>query len=192
MALALENAMAPATASEVGAWVERVAGPTLARRAAEVAAIESGAISVPQASDRAPPSPALTPAPTSSEVATESAPRRRRWVIVAVVGALLLGSIVAVAVSHGSHPHPEPAPVAASQRVAPTPSPASPSVAEVTTPSAAPAETAPPAPSASSEVPRLGATARAKPAPRTRPASGCDTPYTWDDQGRKHYKPECL
>ncbi len=46
MAIALENQAALATPIEVGAWVERVAGVTLAQRAERVAAIESECIVV--------------------------------------------------------------------------------------------------------------------------------------------------
>lgn len=45
MAIALEQCVAPATASQVGAWVARLAGPNLAELARKIAAIESEATS---------------------------------------------------------------------------------------------------------------------------------------------------
>ncbi len=43
MAVALERCLAPAHAAEVAHWLEQVAGPALARRAAAITAIEGGA-----------------------------------------------------------------------------------------------------------------------------------------------------
>ncbi len=52
MALALERACPPATATEVGAWVEAMAGPALARRARGVAEVErTSTVSAPRSAD---------------------------------------------------------------------------------------------------------------------------------------------
>ena len=60
MAAALERTVPPATDSEVGEWIERIAGPVLARRAKAVADIERASPAAPEESE-----PVSTPAPTS-------------------------------------------------------------------------------------------------------------------------------
>lgn len=66
MALALEDAVHPATPSVVGAWAERLAGDALAARAAKLAEVEAVAVStageetVTEKGRRGPPPPSLT------------------------------------------------------------------------------------------------------------------------------------
>src|SRR5262249_43821434 len=62
MAVALEAALPPAPAREVGAWLQRIAGPVLADRAERVREIEAGGeILAPPPHVRPPSSPSIAP-----------------------------------------------------------------------------------------------------------------------------------
>jgi serine/threonine-protein kinase len=214
MALALENAVAPATASEVGAWVEQVASATLARRAAEITAIESGALGTPQVPALAPegsgssssPIPVVLLSRGSSEPAPTPAARRGRgpFVVAGVLGASAVVLVVALALSRTARSYPPEPTVSATLPVSatsPSVAPASAGLPEPRAPSSAAEVASAFSPAASLSrsgvAPRPASTTqhpKASDHPRAGapPGTGCDTPYTWDDQGRKHYKPECL
>jgi serine/threonine-protein kinase len=145
---------------------------------------------------------------TSGNKRSES--RRGSPILVAGVGGVLLAVAVGfVVIRHPGHEGSAPqAPGAAS--LSASPATATIPVA-VTSPSASPAP--PPgapavqasnvAPSRPAPPPSLGprshrasagsAATSGKPAPASSPsgAPGCDPPYTFDDQGQKHFKPEC-
>jgi len=74
--------------------------------------------------------------------------------------------------------------------------PASPSAPAVESAAAPPSAEPAPTPSASASAAASAPVARpARPAvrlPVAKPNKACDPPYTWDAEGRKHYKPECL
>jgi serine/threonine-protein kinase len=200
MALVLEGCVPPATASEVSAWIEQVASSTLLRRAEEVTAIESGSFTNPRATldsiGRG------SQAVEAAEPLPVAAPKRTRvWTVFAGVAGvgIVLASLLLVLRART----PVAAmPVAASIPSAPLPIAPAPSVADSVAPSALPADSpsmpagsSPPTlASASTETPPRSAAAmkRIKPALAPRPAPGCDPPYTWDGEGRKHYKAECL
>jgi len=128
-AIALERAVPPALASDVGDWIETVAGEVLHERAERVAEIESVTDNIPAVgltevmSHLDAPSSAVPAAPNSGSLGSSSqvsqvssisvsageelnfGPRRRRVPVMVWVGAMgvaLVVVIVAVAVGHGS------------------------------------------------------------------------------------------
>jgi serine/threonine-protein kinase len=192
MALALEACAPPATASEVSAWVEQVASSTLWRRAKDVTAIEAGNLTDSQTTLESTPRSSSGPAKKS---ASRVAPRGGgRWRTVAVGVAGVGFAVVAVASvldARTSVVRAARAPEASSLQPVLVPS------APVSAVSTASTEDSPALASAMPvsvvAPPRTTAGAKhAKPAGRPTPARGCDPPYTWDDEGRKHYKSECL
>jgi serine/threonine-protein kinase len=192
MALALEGCVPPATASEVSAWIERIASPTLMRRAEEVTAIESGSFTNPRTTLDSVSRNSQASVKSSEPSAALRRGGRRRVVTAGVVGLALASITVALALH--ARPPASAARVVASTQPSPPPSaipPPVPSAAVVDSTPPAPTLTAPPA---SAEAPShsSSSTKHIKPARPPRPPPGCDPPYTWDDEGRKHYKPECL
>jgi len=193
MALALEGCVPPATASEVSAWVEQIASSTLLQRAKEVAAIESSAFSNARATLDSVSRTSEASGKTSDAVVAPT--KGPRWRFVAA-GALGVGvAVVATAaVLHSRSPAPT------TLLDTPTQSVLAPIATHSVAPSVSAAASPPPAPESASAMPAsaeppphpAAGTKRVKPAARPRPASDCDPPYTWDDQGRKHYKADCL
>ena len=124
MAEALQRAVAPAFATEVGEWVRETARENLGKRTALLAAIEGGAASPPGAElllDEAP-TVALQPSSLSVETRQDhpSAVPRPRWVRSAVAAAGATGVLVAgIVMLVGRHGPPEP-----STRPFPAPMPA--------------------------------------------------------------------
>ena len=207
MAVALERCLAPASAAEVTHWLELAAGPALTRRAAAIAAIERGAADG-STSPSMPPSNVDGPVPPTADASSisvvsgvtagaSSVKRRRAWWLLAA-GVLTSAAITAGRVpwrSSGAARSPvktEPSAVAPSEHGTAVSSPAAPS--DSAAPSAAPSPSAPApstvASSPSTPAPPTVASPRKRgPAPR---ATDCDPPFTWDDQGKKHYKRQCL
>ncbi len=205
MAVALERCLAPAGAAEVAHWLEQVAGPALARRAAAIAAIESGApggsTAVGAADLDEPAQPTADASSLSVVSGVTAAPssglkRRVQWGLAA--GVLAAAAVTATRIpswSRGAAAPVEPpgrssiaappAPAAAPRAVlAREPGPAATSpTADALPPSNASSSSAP-APPAVASPPRRG--------PAAPHASDCNPPFTWDDQGKKHYKRNCL
>jgi serine/threonine protein kinase len=201
MAVALERSLAPASAAEVAHWLEQAAGPALAGRVAAIAAIEGGRADGPTSpktqagnadGQAAPTADASSLSVVSAVTAGASSVQRRRarWLLAAALltsaaitagrvpwrssgaaGSLAKGSLAKTETS--AVPSSEPAPVVSN--------PAAPS--DVPTPSAAPSSSALASPTVA------GPPKRGPAAPR---ATECDPPFTWDDQGKKHYKRQCL
>jgi serine/threonine-protein kinase len=195
MAIALERCLPPASAAEVAKWLDQVAAPALARRAAAIAAIEGGAdeSTSPQSGAGEVEGPAQPTADASSisvvsgvTAAASSGPRQRaRWLLAAaaVVAAAIPAALVPwrssvavrsiAATAPSAVPSSEPAPAGSSPSATSDSPPAG--AAPSSTPSAPPTIVSPPR--------------RAPAAPR---ALDCNPPFTWDDQGKKHYKRQCL
>ncbi|MDI1432044.1 protein kinase domain-containing protein [Polyangium sorediatum] len=220
MAMALEACGPLATPSEIAAWVEEMAGDTLAERAQLILAIESeerrslrpmlSSLPAPgpgeatlldvSASREEPPASvvALT-AKTEVPGATPThAPERRVTpVVIGLVGLVgLLVVVLVVILLRGV-----PASTAAAQSAPPmATSVAAPESVITSAPSAAAA----PAPSATSVVaaapPSVSPSGTAAPRPtttttRAKPvaaSAGCDPPFFIDASGRKKYKRHCL
>jgi serine/threonine-protein kinase len=222
MAEALERAVAPATPREIGAWVVGVGGEALRQRMGRVADVESGASDAhgvdPEADEveasgaRAPgtrkiaaTAVAARPPVVDDEVtrelvtaqrvepprAPETSPTveapsvappasNRAWLVTGVAAAIVAAFVA------GRFAIPERAPAEA-RPDAPPPGSVS----------ARSAESAPTAPAASVEPPRLAsATASTAAPPRKAPPRvekpDCRMPYRIDAEGIKRLRPECL
>jgi eukaryotic-like serine/threonine-protein kinase len=207
MSLALEQALPVATTTAVGEWVATIAEPQLAERARIMRAIDAG---------HGPWGNAGTPSDSSSSVDVdleESAFVRRRssediakassspssptlkrpwlhavlWLVGAIV--LALGSIQVLArTTADKKPSPEAA--AASAFVAPIAS--SPAITDPPASALTAAETLASAPSARPSAPAPAPRPRPRPSPAARTTKpDCSPPYTVDETGVRHYKPEC-
>jgi serine/threonine-protein kinase len=184
MASALEACVPPASAATVSAWLERVAGPTLALRAARIAEIESSAASETTLPLELPaqPTQASSISVASSAASTPSGKRRLAWIALAVLGALGTSAVAAIEWA-GPRTHPSTvATPASAPLLAPSIDAAPPASTEESAASAPSTTPAPSAPSAATTTPRRPAA----------PASNCNPPFTWDAQGKKHYKRNCL
>jgi eukaryotic-like serine/threonine-protein kinase len=211
MARALEAVVAPARPAEIGKWVGRIAGEVLAVRARRIAEIES------QSSDLAPKAPAdviITPsapppaeATQGTDLSAAAAPasmqsRRSGRVVGAIIGtivgvaalatALLLArgstdraaaSAGAVSAAPSSSSAPESVPVSSDQPAASTvPRPPVASTPE-------PIASGPTAPSA---PPAIRRPVPPRSVPSAAPKPDCNPPYTFDQNGVKHFKKGCL
>ncbi|MDI3289540.1 serine/threonine-protein kinase [Polyangium sp. 15x6] len=221
MATALEACGPLATPSEIAAWVEEMAGETLAERARLIQAIESEvrrtslpplakvpATSAPSSEEvtlldtPVPPAPvavvtAVSAANTESQNAapTNTPERRLTPVVLGLVG--LVGILVVALIVVLLRGSPE---SAASAQGASSMAASLAAAPESVVPSASSAAPTP-APSATTVVsaaPTLSPSATAPPrptTPRVKPASpndGCDPPFFIDASGRKKYKRHCL
>jgi serine/threonine-protein kinase len=193
MARAIEADVSIASAAEVGDWVQGLAGEQLVVHKGRIAQLER------EEDSNAPAPAAATPqrestgtAVTKSErSATGPSASRGRWPTRSILlGLGVLGVTAATAVVFRPRGTTAGAVPAAEASVLPAPStPPAPAP-----PPADPAPVAPPA--ATSAAPALPAASAPVPVPprrRGHPASkpSCDPPYTFDDQGIKHYKREC-
>jgi serine/threonine protein kinase len=176
---------------------------------------------LPRAQASPPEEPTRKTGPTLAGTASVVASRRARsrraalW-IAAAVGLIATAAVVraglfprpgarseAIAPTAPAPPAPSAGPQAQARDPAATAQPSTASAASASVAAAAPA-TAPPSSAASvgsAAIHRLAGvpahTPSAAPtitgAPETTTSRpGCSPPYTWDDQGMKHYKPECL
>jgi serine/threonine-protein kinase len=207
-ALALEKCAPLAPASEIGEWVQSIAGDVLAQRAKLVAEIEGGSMSLPAA----PPSDAEVPgelgsqsqvsalAVSSSEPAAPPVPRQsggRGHFVAGAVAALVVVLVlfafkrgVTHQASAGAPPPPEAMAIpAAAAPASVTPPVAEPAASALEPPAGAPVASAPPAPSPS---PRPIAHPAPAPRPAAKSRADCDPPFTQDAAGHKHYKLQCL
>ncbi len=198
MALAIEGVSGLAPASEVGAWVTRLADASIKARAAKVAEVESRSDVFIKRPDPKPEgeSPTRSVSIEAVRVASPTSPKNR----VALIG---VGAVMLVGLGVGltlalQHPAPVPAPVA-------PPSATSPSAPVAAQPPAAPPEpSATPQPVATaSDVPATSAApakpaaprapTRSSPAAATKPRTAdCSQPFTIDANGIRHVKAECL
>jgi eukaryotic-like serine/threonine-protein kinase len=212
MAAALEACVAPATASQIGAWVRQTAEHALVERAALVRRVEEGAVesSVVARTPRSPSTPRQEG--SSTLPVTAPAPRRHRQAgaltALIALGTFALGASTVALVLTRSSPPASPAASALSS-ASPATSDRAPDVA-----APSPIATATPAPSGSG-VRAAGTTSSPAPtAVRRRPAQsrppaqppppsvvtahpahagpGCDPPYRVGAQGEKVWLPECF
>jgi serine/threonine protein kinase len=217
MALDLERCVGIVSASEVGTWVERWAGPALSKRADLVAEIEGSP--VPHLSERVAPTespvrdvpidvaldaPGAPAGPSSgrSEVSQVTASaivrrlvqsKRRVAVLASVAFGLAVAAVIAVATHHPTGTVAATAPTIPS---APHPSATAETPQQTVTPTVD-VETLPAA-TASSDGKRAQPVASATARPPGQPATGksnrpdCNPPFVIDDKGHKHYRANCL
>ncbi|HEY8089930.1 MAG TPA: serine/threonine-protein kinase [Polyangiaceae bacterium] len=208
MALAIEEVVPAVRPSEVGAWVEGLAGEALATRAGIQAEIEGsapslGAIRVTMPEELAPDEREASAAVLSTRTPERTGTGKRGAVLLAV-GAAILGIAAAAAVVAGrTLPRGEPVP--STLAVAPPSAPAPPADSPTAPSSPSPA---PSATSATTVIAALGVSAAgsssspaaARPPPRTSPPprgrsrarGSCNPPYSIDSEGREIFKPECM
>jgi serine/threonine-protein kinase len=210
MAVALEQAAPPATATAVGEWVASLAEPKLAERARIMRAID--ARRAPRADAGHPvesASPVLlaSPGPASSSAITEAAPSvsshppsklKRPWLyaLAGAAGVALVSATLATRASPGKSPGPPTGapPPTAVPTVAPSAAAAVATIEPLALKSSAPSTSSrpsAPSPPAATAAPRARSGTRpAAPAgPSTKP--DCNPPYTVDAAGVRHYKKEC-
>lgn len=189
MANALEATGLIALPSELGDWVQSIAGDTLQRRSARVAEIESRTDIRSPIVD--PPSEAVTEIQAVVPLREDPPRRRGRW----------LGALALVLALGGAGIFWLREPTVDTKAAAPavtTPSPAPSATPTVVRPSpAAPAESAPTAsaaPTGASSGPPPAAPSKVFPRPRPLPAKtvDCDPPFYFDADGIKQLKPSCL
>jgi eukaryotic-like serine/threonine-protein kinase len=199
MAVALEMAVRPASAREIGEWVETSAPAMLAMRADLVARIEASSVHTREGSEIAAGSAVLggsdtDPHTTSSHVSDAFRKPRRRPRLPLVLGTgatLLVVGATALLTMQRSPVLPRAESPVASSDVAALPDSSS---------AAEPAAAVPPIyrPSLPKVVPGASASAATKPAARaaspatTKPAHlDCNPPYTVDDDGIRRWKKGC-
>jgi serine/threonine-protein kinase len=219
MALALAEATALADAAEVGAWVARLGGEELAKRAARVREIEQEAYAEPapppDGVEGGAPAPALReeppqePAPVHPRRDSRSRARGRGlWALAAGAGLGAAALVVAVfsartpplrAAEPGRGPEDRSAPALAADVPVPGPPPAAASVGSAPMgATGAPAHAPPAATGAGTSSRRAVPTAKpGLPAPAPAPsrasrAADCDPPYYVDASGHLIYKSECF
>jgi serine/threonine-protein kinase len=184
MALAIETAVAPAGPVVIGTWVEAMSQATLEARGAELAQLGGGTAAT-GAFPRAPEPTRVTATPAVQSAQGPTRSPRRALMASALLGLAALGIGAAWLVSR-----------AQSVPAAPLKAAVAPPPVEGAAPAlvAEPAEPPPEAPPAVPEAPRverkLGERAPHK-AVQVRKAR-CAVPYELDQNGLKHYKPECL
>ena len=212
MVQAVRAAVRPASATEVGDWLEFVAGDALAARAAFLARIErgdraasaepypGGPISSVARDDTADPNDDAAPTAVLPLTAAGSGKPRRRWLWVAA-GVIAAGTFAgAVGLSREIR--------RAGGTAAPSIPPAPPNLSPGPVPSATGRPFAHEGPAADVLMPPLPSAQVAPadspgPAPqgarRSRPLRppplhrrDCDPPYATDSDGTRHYKLECL
>lgn len=205
MARDLEACRSLGSASQVGEWVERLAGDDLARRAARVAEIEnesrSERVSVASAMAAALPAQEAEPNHAGAAVAPQ-APHtsrgRERHTAVALVAVALLGAAALGAGMLSARLPTVGRPEIGVRPAAPVPlgsalAGAEPVLSEkASVPVESPSADSRPATSAVSA--RTARTGGAKPTPaRSAPVqNACDPPYYADSKGHVVYKPECF
>lgn len=221
MAVALEATCGAASASEVGAWVERLAGELLDERARIVAEIERSStrsrppLPLPSSKGMKIEPQVATVTGVAPVVMQDRAPARSVPLVALVaMGVLLLGTMTVSAVlinRAGAKPAADTPPTAAAKeptnvvtaavaRRPDTPASAA-SEPAADAPQASSAKAPPPPPSATT-APSTSATTSTTPtaASSTRKAGGppvgarvnCDPPYVVDKNGHQHFIPECL
>jgi serine/threonine-protein kinase len=211
MALALEACGPFATASEVGAWVERVAGAALGERSNRIQAIEASPLPPSDTlsellgvtrvgEETAPPTARESPEAIAEADSNEAPPPHgspRGSARVAIGLSLVGGIAVASAITWVALRPPASAAPAASSG-----SPSANATSEPSMAAAPPLETATPIEPTTSVAPATlpvpGTTHPSVARPSPRPSAGvtsprsCDPPYSVDSEGHKHFKTECL
>lgn len=199
MAMALADAVPPASSMEVGDWVEQRASQILADRARALSDVERQTTSsdvrpalssgYPRSSNSEETRTALSSTDLVPSAPAEQKQRKRLAAVVTVAAALLL--LLVWAFKHGEPSPPASPPLAAAPVLPVEPVP----VAPVEAPAAAlppPAVLSPePAPSASVatvHAKRAVAAAAGKPAAK----KNCTPPFDIGKDGIKHFKPECF
>ncbi|HSO33098.1 MAG TPA: serine/threonine-protein kinase [Labilithrix sp.] len=198
MAVELEAVCAPASPSEVSAWVQKLASEILDERARMVSEIErSSTRSKPPLNPDSGVMKLAAPhivlpdaaAPVLPVAAPAARPHSMTLVGLGLLGALLLVCIVVIGVLLGRGPG-----------AATTNASAAPSASEspvvtapvVTAPLVVKAEPAPVVEAPVTRRPAASAAPAAQPQPHAGGRVNCDPPYVVDKNGHQHFLPECM
>jgi serine/threonine-protein kinase len=205
MAMALADAVPPASSMEIGDWVEQRAHQILTDRARALSDVERQTT----ASDVHPAFAASFPHPSGTEetrtalssadlgIPSMPAPARRKRLAVAIaLGAVMAAVAIwgvarrpAPAIEHVPTPAAQPTPVAAAPPLA---QPAK-AVEPAPTPAMALEALAAEAPSAKPAAPAASPAKRSVTAPKpVAPKKNCNPPFVIGDDGVKQFKPECF
>jgi serine/threonine protein kinase len=195
MAVALEQASPPATPREIGEWVQREAGESVAARAALVAEVESrsswlsGAVHERIARSVVPaPSDTLTESAVGAVGPSPARRGSRRWVVTgAALASLLVTTLVLSRISAGARDAPSPPPAPRDSASAAMPVSMTTASSEVTTPSSAPAPSFAANAGRTSSAPRPPA-----PHPSLPRKPDCRNPFTLTAGGIRVPRPECF
>jgi serine/threonine-protein kinase len=198
MAIALEHEVGIATASQVSAWVQRLAGERLVQRAEKLQRMQASAEAEHAARvvNAAPIEPVVVDPVPSDHASTLRVTRVRALALaLAAIGALLLALVLWRATREPERSA-EPAAESRSIHVA-TPKPAAPiepppPIAPAPAPAPATQEPQPTKRAATKHKPAADRAEQTSPAHRPSPSASCAQPYTIDAQGIRHPKPECL
>jgi serine/threonine-protein kinase len=196
MALALEEVVALAPPSEIGAWVERTMGEDIAVRARRLSELEREPVSLRgEATTEARPAPPLASVAQSSPstLAHTPASDRRRRPLALPLALVAAGALAVLSVSHGLRSHGAPIetePVALEPPVSPVDAlPTEPPV--VSLPVALSTDSASARPADRREPTKHALDTSRRSSTRSTPRK-CDPPFVVDAEGNKRFKPECL
>jgi hypothetical protein len=199
MALDVEANTALASPSQVGEWVERLAGDDLALRAARVAEIESESRSARvSAATILAAGPEAADAPVDAPEADAGRAKRNRVAALALGAGGIIGAIIAALGLRSGRSAAlltADVPAAVTSPAATASAPAKPDGLERPAPSIASPDRndALPPPNRAVRPPRTVKPAPARSvAPSTARQSACDPPYYADPEGHLVYKPECF
>jgi tRNA A-37 threonylcarbamoyl transferase component Bud32 len=192
MAVAIEAVLRPASAREIGEWIEVAAAGTLGARAKRVASIEASSTGA----DASPISAIVEVGHGAGEIevvvtntghVSDAVPvpgRRGRLALPLAIAAVAIVGVVGAIQLVGRHPS-VPAAPSVSVPLAPVPLPvpsASAPPSASSGPVVAPSASSPPAPTAPS---------RARPVSPRAPPLNCNPPYMLDANGTRHWKNGC-
>jgi serine/threonine-protein kinase len=202
MALELQAISTPMRASDIGAWVERIASDSLRRRAHLISKIERSS-SEPDpafaATKPVTPTPSVAPEPgnTAAKVSwADAAPRRNsNWLPLVALAALGLGGLSALLWMRSEAPRSASATTSAAPTMPPV-APAAPTEAasSTTLPTPSSSVAAPAAPAGAPSLATKAGHPSSNPTPIRKPktAVNCDPPYSVDPSGRHIFKLECM
>ena len=209
MAIEVEKVCGIASAVEMADWVEQNAGPQLKEHAQRVAEIESGRARVDRHEIEAAlrnellgENSARSERTAGSQVSHAIDPadvdfrpksKARKLVPLALLAGVVIGGAIFFVKrnDHVAAAPPLPPPPPATTTAAPQPTETAVAMPMVKPPTTTVDEPPPPPQPTTTEKPKAAVKTNAKlPPPVVKP--NCDTPYTIDAQGHKHFRTECL
>jgi serine/threonine protein kinase len=194
MAHDLEHRIGLAHPSEIGEWVEKLAGEALQARTKMVAAMEKASASM-SPSDSVPPPEAVVPSVGTPLVAL---PRRSQVHVVAILSFLAALAIVGAALgafalyTRKTSNKPASATTSSARVAGQTSRPAATIAPEPPPAASAASSSAPTVTTAATPTPTPHRVPVATPTPKRPEKKACDPPYTTDEHGRRKYKLECI
>ena len=206
MAIEVEKVCGIASAVEMADWVEQNAGPQLKERAQRVAEIESGRAQVNRqeieaalrnellgegsAKSERTAGSQVSHAIDPAEIDFRPKSKARKVVPLALLACVVIGGAIFFVKRNDPVAAATPPPPPATTTAAPQPTQAAVAIPVVKPPTTTADEPPPPPQPTATEKPKTVVKTNAKLPPPSKP--NCDTPYTIDAQGHKHFRTECL